>query len=458
VKPRTTPVPPRTARRQAKASIADLQRTLGRLAAGELSARATDGGGPLGSLAGAVNELAQSVQSQFTELEQKTEQAAAEIARLRDSAASTSAAKSRFFAAASHDLRQPMHALSLLVSALKLRNRQVEVADLVDRIEDATAAMEDLFEALLDLSRLDAGAVEVRLKHFPLQPLLDELDVRFAPVAAEKGLRFRMRPCDATFLSDPLLLERMLANLISNAIRYTDDGGVLVGCRARGGHVRIEVRDTGRGISPEQHHAVFEEFVQLHNPERSRGRGLGLGLAIVGRLAVLLDHPLALRSQPERGSLFSLEVPRGDPTLARAETVPTAGDLPPGTLVVLVDDDAAILNGMAEIFDAWGIDLVPARDAEEALVWLAAIGRTPDLILSDYRLTGTRDGIDAIARMRRHFGRAVPAIVISGDTAPDTLQRVEAAGHPFLAKPLRPARLRVLIAHLLQQSRAPAMG
>lgn len=458
MKRRTTPLPPSTARRQAKPSIADLQRTLRRLATGELSARAAAGGGALGSLAGAVNDLAQSVQSQFTELEQKTARAAAEVARLRDSAASTSAAKSRFFAAASHDLRQPMHALSLLVSALKLRNRQVEVADLVDRIEDATAAMEVLFEALLDLSRLDAGAVEVRPGHFPLQRLLDELDARFAPVAAEKGLGFRVRPCDATLVSDPLLLERMLANLVSNAIRYTDDGGVLVGCRARGGRIRIEVRDTGRGIPLEQQHAVFEEFVQLHNPERSRGRGLGLGLAIVSRLAVLLNHPLALRSQPERGSLFSLEVPRGDPTLVRAETAPASGVLPTGALVVLVDDDSAILNGMAEIFDAWGIDLVPARDAEEALVWLAAIGRLPDLVLSDYRLTGNRDGIDAIARIRRHFGRAIPAIVISGDTAPDTLQRVEAAGHPFLPKPLRPARLRVLIAHLLQQNRAPAMG
>jgi len=438
----------RSARRLER-SLGELGTVAARLGSGDLTARASlSGDRALAPLAAALNGIAQTLQQRL-----------AESAGTQDGAARASAARSRFFAAASHDLRQPMHALSLLVAALKARNREAEVDHLVGHIEDATAAMEVLFNDLLDISRLDAGAVEIRPRHFSLQRLFDELGDRFAPLAAEKGLLFRVRPAAAFVLSDPLLLERIVANLVSNAIRHTDDGGVLLACRRRGAVLRIEVWDSGRGIPPDQQQAVFEEFVQLHNPERDRSRGLGLGLAIVARLAGLLRHPLTLRSQAGRGSLFAVEVPAGDPGRA-APAAPQAAPqgLPEDTLVVLVDDEAAILHGMAELFDCWAIDLVTARNADDALEWLAAIGRTPDVIIADYRLASGLDGVEVVSRLRRHFRRAIPAVVISGDTTPHTLESLGQAGLPVLHKPLRPARLRALLGHLVQQNRAAAVG
>ena len=382
-----------------------------------------------------------------------------ETATGTESAERTNVAKSRFFAAASHDLRQPMHALSLFVSALKARNRQPEVADLIGHIENATASMAELFDALLDISRLDAGAIEAQPVHFPLQHLLDELDNQFAPLAVEKSLRFRVRPCSGSLYSDPLLLKRILVNLLSNAIRHCDDGRVLVGCRKSGDSVRIGIWDTGRGIPPDQLQSIFEEFVQLHNPERDRRKGLGLGLAIVNRLALLLGHRVEVRSQPGCGSCFSLEVPAGNPNLAPQPSMPSgAGVLRADTLVVLVDDDHAILHGMAELFDNWNIDLVTAPNADDVLHWLAGLARVPDVIVSDYRLPGDSDGLEVIAQLRQHFGRDIPAIVITGDTSPDTIQRIEQAGFPVLSKPLHPAKLRALLSHLAQQNRTLPVG
>jgi len=382
-----------------------------------------------------------------------------DVATRIHSAERANVARSRFFAAASHDLRQPMHALSLFVSALKARNRQPEVADLVGNIEDATASMEELFNALLDISRLDAGVIESRPVHFPLQPLLDELDNQFAPLATEKGLRFRVRPSNDWLYGDPLLLKRILINLLANAIRHSDDGGVLVGCRKSGDSLKIGVWDTGRGIPADRLQSIFEEFVQLHNPERDRRKGLGLGLAIVNRLALLLNHRLDVRSQPGCGSCFSIEVPAGAPDLALPRSVPSAaGVLPDDTLVVLVDDDHAILHGMAELFDNWNVDLVAAPNAEDVLHWLAGLARVPDVIVSDYRLPGDNDGLEVIAQLRRHFGCDIPAIVITGDTAPETIQRIKQAGLPVLNKPLHPAKLRALLTHLVQQNRTLPVG
>lgn len=382
-----------------------------------------------------------------------------EVAIRTDSAERANVARSRFFAAASHDLRQPMHALSLFVSALKARNRQPEVADLVSHIEDATASMEELFNALLDISRLDAGVIEARPVHFPLQPLLDELDNQFAPLATEKGLRFRVRPSNDWLYGDPLLLKRILINLLANAIRHSDDGGVLVGCRKSGDSLKIAVWDTGRGIPADRLQSIFEEFVQLHNPERDRRKGLGLGLAIVNRLALLLNHRLDVRSQAGRGSCFSIEVPVGNPNLAPQPALsPPSAVLADDTLVVLVDDDHAILHGMAELFDNWNVDLVAAPNAEDVLHWLAGLARVPDVIVSDYRLPGDNDGLEVVAQLRQHFGRDIPAIVITGDTSPDSIQRIKQAGFPVLNKPLHPAKLRALLTHLLQQNRTLPVG
>ena len=433
---------------------------VGRLACDDLTVRTQlPAQGEVGALAAGVNDMAEALQAHRNELERRIREATADLAAKKDMAERANQAKSRFFAAASHDLRQPLHALSLFVAALKARTHQPETQTLIDNIEASTAAMELLFNALLDISRLDAGAIEPHRVHFPVQKLLNDLEQQFGAVAAEKRLRLRFRPCNATLYSDPLLIERILINLVSNAIRYTDDGGVLVACRRRGRMVRISVVDTGRGIPPDQQEHVFHEFVQLHNAARDRSRGLGLGLAIVSRLGRLLGHRVDLRSHPGHGSSFSIDIPLGDARLIEAPVPATPpGQIPADALVLLVDDESAILRGMAELFDNWNIDLVTAHSADEAVQWLDSLGRVPDVIVSDYRLPDDVDGIEVVNRLRRKYGRDIPAILVTGDTAPDTIQRIARAGFPLLHKPLRPAKLRALLTHLIQQAHAPAVG
>ncbi|MFP5381426.1 MAG: ATP-binding protein [Gammaproteobacteria bacterium] len=434
-----------------------------RLAEGDLGVRTRlPPRGEVGLLSTGVNRMAEALQTHRTELEARVREATADLAAKKDLAERANQAKSRFLAAASHDLRQPLHALSLFVAALKARIREPETQTLIENIEASTAAMELLFNALLDISRLDAGAIEAHPEHFALQPLLDNLAKQFGALATEKRLRLRIRPCSAIVHSDPLLIERILTNLIANAIRYTDDGGVLVGCRRRGRMLRISVVDSGRGIPHDQQESVFQEFFQLHNPARDRSKGLGLGLAIVSRLARLLGHPVAVRSRPGHGSTFSIDIPLGNPGQVRAApaitTSRTSDTFPPDTLVLLVDDEIAILQGMAELFDNWNVGLVPARNADEAEQWLDSLERAPDVIVSDYRLPGDTDGLAVIDRLRTKYGLGIPAIVLTGDTAPETLQRINRAGLPLLHKPLRPAKLRALLTHLVQQPRAPAVG
>ena len=433
---------------------------VGRLACDDLTVRTQlPAAGEVGALAAGVNNMAEALQAHRGELERRIREATADLAAKKDMAERANFAKSRFFAAASHDLRQPLHALSLFVAALKTRNQQPETQTLIDNIEAATSAMELLFNALLDISRLDAGTIEAHPVHFSLRKLLGELDKQFSALAAEKQLRLHFRPCDVTLYSDPLLIERILANLIANAIRYTDDGGILVACRRRGRMVRLSVFDTGRGIPPDQLESVFQEFVQLHNPARDRSKGLGLGLAIVSRLGRLLGHRVDVQSRPQHGSVFSIDVPCGDVLLIQAPVpVSAPGPIPADALVVLVDDESAILRGMAELFDNWHIDLVTAHSADEALQWLDTIGRVPDVIVSDYRLPDDTDGIEVITRLRQKYERDIPAILVSGDTAPDTILRISRAGFPLLHKPLRPAKLRALLTHLIQQARASAVG
>ena len=427
-----------------------------RIAQGDLQVRAdVAAGGEIGTLAAGINQMAEVLQTNQSELEIRIAHATADLAAKKEEAERANIAKSRFFAAASHDLRQPLHALTLFVTALKERNQQPETKKLVDNIEASTAAMELLFNALLDISKLDAGVIEVHPVHFPAQQMLEDLRSQFAPVAKEKGLQLRIRNCPGYLYSDPLLLERVLINLVSNAIRYTDRGGVLVGCRPRRGSVQLSVWDTGRGIPVEQQQNVFQEFVQLHNPERDRSKGLGLGLAIVSRLGRLLGHRIGLRSRPNRGSVFTIDVPPGNPRLAQISLpFPIPGTLAEDALVVLVDDEEAILQGMAELFDNWKLDLVAARSAEEALHLLEGTGRTPDVIVSDYRLPGNSDGLQVIARLRQHFHSDIPAVLVTGDTAPGTIQAINQAGFPILHKPLRPAKLRALLTHLIRQGRA----
>ena len=356
--------------------------------------------------------------------------------------------KTRFVAAASHDILQPLNAARLYVTSLIERQRQSEGedADLVQNIDASLEAVEEIFAALLDISRLDTGAMRPELADFRIDELLHRLEVEFTPLAREKGLELVFMPCSLSVRSDRRLLRRLLQNLISNAIKYTPSGGVLVGCRRRGGELRIEVYDTGIGIPQGKRRAVFKEFHRLDHGARV-ARGVGLGLSIVERIARVLDCEVTLKSNVDRGSRFSIAVPRAKPVAAtpKPRAVPrlNVGRLD-GTIVLCIDNERAIVDGMETLLGGWGCRVLKAADLAEALAALETSGLEPDGFLVDYHLDGD-NGVAAIAALRRRLGRHVPAIVITADRSPHVREEARAEAAHVLNKPLKPASLRALI-------------
>jgi signal transduction histidine kinase/CheY-like chemotaxis protein len=378
----------------------------------------------------------------------------------RDSFASANKYKSRFIAAASHDLRQPLHALNLFVAQLQREPDPAERNRLAGRIEAAVASMNELFESLLDMSKLDAGVLQPNVSDYPVQPLLTRIETTFAGAAREKGLRLRVVPSKAWVRTDFILLERVLLNLVSNAVRYTEGGGVAVGCRRRGDHMRIDVWDTGSGIPEERQRIIFSEFVQLEGQAPNSRGGLGLGLSIVERLARLLDHPIEVRSGAGRGSRFSVVVPCvAARTKAAAESAATFQMiLEPlrGKLILVIDDDPLVLDGMSGMLRSWGCDVVAAGSEEAALAFFTTPEHRPDLIISDFRLGTGRAGIDVIERLRSEMGAETPAFLISGDTAPEPLREARTRGYHLLHKPVAPIRLRAMLNQLVKVRVSPA--
>ncbi|WP_158817797.1 ATP-binding protein [Methylocapsa sp. S129] len=363
--------------------------------------------------------------------------------------------KSRFLAAASHDLRQPIHALGLFVGALRATRLPAEAIRLVEQIEASAAAMDGLFSSLLDISRLDAGIVQARRQSFAIQPLLDRICRDYGEEAKAKSILLVTHPCSAIVRTDPVLMERILRNLIANAVRYTMRGRVVVGCRRRQGAIRAEIWDTGPGIPDAQQEKVFQEYFQLENPERDRAKGLGLGLAIVRRLTNLLDSELALRSQPGRGSCFSVAIPlaSGAPDYGESPDERFIG-APVLGLVLVVEDEAAIRDGMASLLTSWGYGVVTAGSGDEMLAELAQCPDRPALIICDYRLRASENGIEVIERLRSEYNEAIPAMLITGDTAEDRLKEAQASGLPLLHKPVSNSKLRAAIANLIAASGA----
>lgn len=378
--------------------------------------------------------------------------------------------KSRFLAAASHDLRQPLHALALFVDALKSSTDTPAREVLVHNIEQSLAAMDTLFHALLDISKLDAGVVRPVWTVFPVQALLDEVLLNFSGPAQAQGLRLVVRPSAAWVRGDRLLCGQMLGNLVSNALRYTRQGGVLVACRrerrgggrdGHGGGWRIVVHDTGIGIANDQLDEVFKEFVQIGNPERDRRKGLGLGLAIVRRIADLMDLAVHVRSRPGRGSSFGFALPRAEPQaaespvaahVASAERSPAlAEERLTGRLVAVLDDEIQVREGMQALLRSWGAQVVAAPSCSALIAELNAQSRPPDLLVCDYRLQGGASGIEAVQTLRDEFNRAIPALLVTGDTAPDRLAEAAASGLPLLHKPVQPRAMRRLLAALARQ-------
>jgi signal transduction histidine kinase/CheY-like chemotaxis protein len=382
-----------------------------------------------------------------------------DLRREKAVAEEANAAKSRFLAAASHDLRQPVHALSLFVAAAQIQPINPETRSLLGHIDDSVNSLGRLFGGLLDISRLDAGVVEVNRLSFAVRPVIYNVFREFAAQAEEKNLQLRMRVPDVAIHSDPLLFERIVRNVVANAVAYTTNGGVLIACRRRGEALRVEVWDTGWGIAPADQVQVFEEFYQVGNPERDRTRGVGLGLAIVKRLTTLLGHRLELRSQPGRGSCFAVEVPiaeSGDahPLSAQAESF---APVQRGSgLILVLDDELTIQIAMKTLLEGWGYRVLAAGSGDEMLDAIATADEAPRLIICDYRLRDNETGTVVVDRLRAEFNDDIPAMLITGDTAPDRLREAEASGLLLLHKPVPNSKLRAAIAHLTTLSAVPA--
>ena len=368
-------------------------------------------------------------------------------------------AKTQFFTAASHDLRQPLHAMGLFAEALRQRVHEPEVAQLVNSINESVDALEGLFSELLDITRIDSGVIEVHPQHFEVDEILRKLRLNFEPSAFEKGLALRLRGGGRVVFADPLLVERILRNLVSNAIRYTNDGSVLVGCRQRGDRVRLQVWDTGLGITEAEQARIFDEFYQVPNTPKvspDQRKGLGLGLAIVKRLADLMGAPLTLRSTPGRGTVFTLELPAGRaPRRSALLSMPGKGPVDltlAGRRIVVVEDEPAVRAGLEVLLAGWGAQIDAFDSVASSRAWAERsdpVLMKPDLLIVDYRLEDGLSGVDAIKALRARFGAALPAILVTGSTM--TGHDREATEHNFhlLIKPVVPNKLRAMIAFKL---------
>lgn len=384
------------------------------------------------------------------ELEARAARRAVEAARIE--AEQANAAKTRFLAAASHDLRQPLQSIFLFAATLDSHIRDDQGRKKLAMLERSLETMRDLLEGLFDMSRLDTGAVRAQVTDVPLRPLLEEVEAAYTPAAAAKGLQFRIcGGCDVALRSDRTLLGQILRNLTENAIRYTGTGYVELGCVPTQGGIRIEVRDTGIGIAAKHLNSIFEEFHQVGNPERDRTQGLGLGLAIVQRLSRLLGHPVTVHSEPDKGSVFAVEVPLGH---TQAE-LPLTNGLPAATggterLALMVDDDAIVLLALRAMFREWGYRVLTAGSTEHALERVQAAGEAPDVIVADYRLRGGRVGTETILKVRELIGRPVPGIILTGEGSPECERDVAAHGFAIAQKPITPRQLGVLLGRLLK--------
>ncbi|HYG85661.1 MAG TPA: ATP-binding protein [Azospirillum sp.] len=359
--------------------------------------------------------------------------------------------KSKFLAAASHDLRQPVQSLVLLLALIEPHARErPELARSVGMMEGALGALNRLLSSLLDVSRLDAGVIAPRPTEVSVNELLEKLGGEYRLRAAQKGLRLRLRMASAGawLRTDPVLLERVLRNLAENALQYTHEGSILFACRRRNGKVLLQVFDTGVGIPEDQQEAVFEEFFQMHNPGRDHVKGLGLGLSIVKRIARLLGATVTLRSRPGHGSCFTITLDEA-PAPKDPATPPAPPDQTTDDTVLIIEDDAIVRIGLEMMAQAWGYGTAVAASGETAVDMVAQDRIAPDAIVADYRLGEGINGVGAVLAIREALGRQVPAVIVTGDTAPERIQEVHASGIGILHKPYGAEELRLRLSELL---------
>ncbi|MDP2793050.1 MAG: ATP-binding protein [Sulfurisoma sp.] len=425
-----------------------------RIAAGDMAARvAPDPAGAVRQLEDGINDMALRIASAQDHLREQVAAATAEMRLRKEEAEEAAASKSRFLAAASHDLRQPMHALGLFVSRLSRLQLGQEAHGVVRYIEASVSVLQDLLDTLLDISRIDAGLVTPTLAPVAVGKLFDRLEIELAESIRRKGLSFRRRGgAGLTLHTDAALLERILMNLLSNASRYTQRGGVLLACRRRGAVAWLEVWDSGIGIPLESQRAIFLEYMQVGNPERDRAKGLGLGLSICERLARLLGTQLQLRSRPGRGSVFRIEVPLAPMAAgAPAQAAATAGFDAVGMVgtVLIIDDDPLVLASTAQLVTSWGCRAVAGVSVVEVMTECDATNCRPDAVICDDRLRGIENGIDSARALRLRYGD-IPVLLLTGDLSEELGKIAARHGLALLGKPLKPARLRALLQSMLQ--------
>ncbi|RWF53553.1 MAG: hybrid sensor histidine kinase/response regulator [Mesorhizobium sp.] len=386
----------------------------------------------------------------------RLEQSNIDLSAAKENAELANLSKTRFLAAASHDVLQPLNAAHLSVSALAEVQTSDEGKKLVRQVERSLETMEDLLRTLLDISKLDAGVVQPDIGDVSLEMLFSSLRSDFLPVAEMKGLTLKFRPVNAVVHSDRTLLRRILQNILSNALRYTRSGGVLVGTRHRGDTIRIDVADTGCGIPDDQREAVFEEFHRGTIPTDAglAGGGLGLGLAIVRRIAAALGHPVTFSSKVGHGTIFHIDVPVGigasvDAIAGTADMERPRGYGLFGTKVLLVENDVEVLQAMTSLLERWQCLVRPATSTDAALEMLGDTAWVPDIVIADQHLDGGDLGTTTIAEVRDYLSRAVPALIVTADGSETVAKAARAAGIELMRKPLKPAQLRALLAHLL---------
>lgn len=435
------------------ARLVKLAETVARIGDGDLSAQigVADGDrrlkvSELDVLAAGVDAMARQIAASHRDLAQRVAEATAELELRRADAERANLAKSRFLAAASHDLRQPLHALGLFADQLSRRALTGEDGRLVTRIVESSGALSELLDALLDISRLDAGAMTPKITPVPLEPLLQRLRMDFDSQAEQHGLTLRIPASKAWVSADGTMLERILINLLANAIRYTPAGAVMLVVRRSGpGRVRIEVRDSGVGIRDDAQKLIFDEFVQLGNPERDRNKGLGLGLSIVQRMSQLMNFRYGVRSQLGRGSVFWLELPTASALVAlRAEAAEGERRMA-GRFVVVIEDDQLALESLCDQLRSWGCEVHAATSSQDLFSSLDQRGVVPDAILCDHRLQNGEQGADLVIQLHQHYNMRIPAVLVTGDSSMRMREGLAETGWPILAKPVRPARLRAVL-------------
>ncbi|WP_323752841.1 PAS domain-containing hybrid sensor histidine kinase/response regulator [Marinobacter sp.] len=394
--------------------------------------------------------LEQRVRERTQELQVINEQ----MLKAKSVAEQANQSKTRFLAAASHDLLQPLNAARLFTSALSGKAVDTGTSELIQHIDSSLGAAEEIISTLLDISKLDAGALEPDITVFPVNDLLRHLATEFSAIANDQDLKLHVVPSSAWVRSDAKLLRRVVQNFLSNATRYCDSGRILMGCRRLKGYLRIEIWDTGPGMSEEQLTHIFEEFRRFQHGQDKKG--LGLGLAIVDRISGMLNHPVTVQSVQGKGSVFGITVP-----LAPAETTRTEMNSSPivsrrvsslgGLHVLCIDNDAAILQGMVALLGNWKCDVTAAESLETALTKLS--GKKPDIILADYQLDDNRNGLDAMDSVRAELGNDIPGMLITGYMAPEVREDAINRGYQILYKPVKPAALRALVNKLLKQAK-----